>query len=69
MMIPFYQHHFVIILQVVGTLEHFGICLEVFNHAIDMYKYLLGKRPLCFNSLVLVHIHFDSIMEQILVNF
>ena len=57
------------ILQDVGTLDHFPICLEVCSHAIDMYKSLLGKPPLRFNSSLLLQPHFDSLMEQILVYF
>ena len=57
------------VLQDVGTLDLFPICLEVCSHAIDMYKYVLGKPPLCFNSSLLLQPHFDSLMEQILVNF
>ena len=39
------------------------------NHGIDMYKSLLGKPPLRFNSSLSLQPHFDSLMEQILVNF
>ena len=53
----------------VGTSYHFPICLEVCNHGIDMYKCLLGKPPLRFNSSVFLQPHFDSLMQQILVNF
>ena len=56
-------------LQYVGTLDHFPICLEVCSHAIDIYKSLLGKPPLRFNSSLLLQPHFDSLMEQMLVNF
>ena len=58
-----------VLLQDVGTLDHFPICLEVCSHVIDMYKSLLGKPPLRFNSSLLLQPHFDSLMEQILVNF
>ena len=34
-----------------------------------MYKSLLGKRPLRFNSSLLLQHHFDYLMEQIFVNF
>ena len=54
------------VLQDVGTLDHFPICLEVCNHGVDMYKSLLGKPPLRFNSSLLLQPHFDSLMEQIL---
>ena len=52
----------------VGTLDHFPICLEVCSHGIDMYKSLLGKPPLHFNSSLLLQPHFDSLMGKILVN-
>ena len=58
-----------IVLQDVGTSYHFPLCLEICSHAIDMYKSLLGKPPLRFNSSLLLQPHFDSLMEQILVNF
>ena len=38
------------VLRYVGTSYHFTICLEVYNHAIDMYKALLGKPELHFDS-------------------
>ena len=44
-------------------------CLEVCNHGIDMYKSLLRKPALRFNSSLLLQPHFDSLMEQILVKF
>ena len=57
------------VLQDVATSDHFPICLEVCNHGIDLYKSLLGKPPLRFNSSLLLQPHFDSLMEHILVNF
>ena len=57
------------VLHDVATSDHFPICLEVCNHGIDMYKSLLGKPPLRFNSTLLLQPHFDSLMEQILVDF
>ena len=57
------------VLQHVGTSDHFPIFSEVCNHGIHMYKSLLEKLPLRFNSSLLLQPHFDSLMEQILVNF
>ena len=57
------------VLQDVATSDHFPVCLEVSHHGIDMYKSLLRKPPLRFNSSLLLQPHFDSLMEQILVNF
>ena len=57
------------VLQDVGTSHHFPVCLEICTHGIDMYKSLLGPPPLHFNSSLLLQPHFDSLMEQILVNF
>ena len=53
------------VLQDVGTSDHFPISLEVCIHGIDMYKSLLGKPPLRFNSSLLLQSHFDSVKEQI----
>ena len=55
--------------QDVGASDHFPICLKVCSHAIDIYKSLIGKPPLGFNSSLLLQSHFDSFMEKILVNF
>ena len=53
------------VLQDVGIADHFPSFLEVCSHATDMYKSLLGKRPLHFNTSLLL----QSLMAQNLVIF
>ena len=54
----------------VGSSDHSPICVrEVSNYSVDMYKVLLVKSPLRFNSFLLLHSLFDALMKQIFMNF
>ena len=57
------------VVQDVVSSDHFPICLELSNHAIEMYKSLLERAPLRFNSSLLFHSLFDAYMVQILGTF
>ena len=52
-------------MQDVISYDNFPICLELSNHAIEMYKSLLEKAHLRSNSSLLFHSLFDAYMAQI----
>ena len=53
------------IMQEIVTSDHFPICFEFNKHGLDMYKTLLHRVPLRFNSSLLLHSLFDAYMQQI----
>ena len=57
------------VLQDVVSSDHFPLCFEINKRALEMYKILLDKVPLRFNSSLLVHMLFDTYMQQIFENF
>ena len=52
------------IVQEVVTSNHFPIYFEFRKHVVDMYKLLIDKVPLRFNSSFLFHSLFDAYLQQ-----
>ena len=58
-----------IVLLDVGSFDYFVMYLEVCNYSNDMYKSLIRKSPLHFNSSLLHQSQFDDLTKQIWTNY